>query len=113
MRFTLPAIAAIVLFVTVAQCTLLGDTPTPTPVTDVPALQTQTAALNMIATARAGLIQPTLPPIEATRAAVFTTWSRAILAGHRDDTPPTRTILAATWQPAAATLTALPTHGLR
>jgi hypothetical protein len=89
--------------------TACGDTAPPPPV-DVPALQTQAAALNAVATARAALIVPTLPPVEATRDAVFWQWGHALLAGRWDDTPPTRTALAATWQPAQATLTALPTR---
>lgn len=87
-----------------------GPTATPTPVAAVPALQTEAALLHDIGTARAALAVPTVPPVEATREAVFWTWTHAVLAGHRDDTPPTETMLAATIQPAVATLTALPTR---
>jgi hypothetical protein len=92
-------------------CVLLvacGPTAAPTP--NVPALQTQAAALNAVATVRAALIVPTLPPAQATQSALILEYFHLVMAqGHTTD-PAARTPLALTITAVEATLTALPTR---
>lgn len=97
-------------------CVLLlacGPTAAP-PTPDVPALQTQAAALNAVATARAALIVPTLPPLTQTAGAgaVATIWAGATITIHAIDAQSTQTISAIHTAGAEyrATLTALPTR---
>src|SRR5690348_6987493 len=100
MRYCLLALLALLLL---AAC---GDTAAPTPIRDVPALQTEAAALQAVATARAALIPATMPPVESTRSALQFAYTLTFIGVRPDDPVPTRTARAATQVALAATLTA-------
>lgn len=86
-----------------------GETAPPAPAVDVPALQTEAAALNAVATARTALIVPTQPPAQATQSALILEYFHLVMAQGQAPGPATQTPLALTIVAVEATLTALPT----